>query len=76
MPSLVNQTTFFGVTFMRLCHTADGPPPQLVSPGPFVAIFVAVDGPPRPSMAATDGLLCHKWSPSFFSPARHKWHRL
>ena len=36
-------------------------------PGPFVAIFVAMDGPPGPSMAAIDGLPCCKWSPQDFS---------
>ena len=43
-----------------ICHAPDSPP------GPFVAIFVAMDGPPGPSMAATDGSLCRKWSPQFF----------
>ena len=43
--------------------------PQLVSrhnwsPGPSVANYVAVDGPPKPSMAAMDGPLCRKWSPT------------
>ena len=28
-----------------------------------MANYVAVDGSPRPSMAAMDGLLCRKWSP-------------
>ena len=31
------------------CHSTDGPP------RPSVAIFLAIDGPPGPSMAATDG---------------------
>jgi len=29
--------------------------------------FAAIDGPPGPSMAAIDGLPCHKWSPRFFN---------
>ena len=33
------------------------------SPGPSAANYVAVDGPPGPSMAAMDGPLCRKWSP-------------
>ena len=33
------------------------------SPGPSMANFVAIDGPPGPTMAAMDSLLCHKWSP-------------
>ena len=42
--------------------------PQLVprhnwSPGPSAVNYVAVDGPPGPSMAAMDGPLCRKWSP-------------
>ena len=42
--------------------------PQLVphhnwSPRPSTANYVAVDGPPGPSMAAMDGPLCCKWSP-------------
>ena len=50
------------------CHAADGPPPQLVprhnwSPGPSAANYVAVDGPPGPSIAAMDGPLCRKCSP-------------
>ena len=32
-------------------------------PGPSVANYVAIDGPPRPSMAAMNGPPCHKWSP-------------
>ena len=28
-----------------------------------MANFVAIDGPPRPTMAAMDSPLCHKWSP-------------
>ena len=48
------------------CHIADCPPPQLV-PRPFVAVFVAMNDPPGPSMAATDGLPCCKWSPRFFT---------
>ena len=43
--------------------------PQVVprhnwSPGPSMANFVAIDGPPGPTMAAMpDGPLCRKWSP-------------
>ena len=33
------------------------------SPGPSAASYVAVDGPPGPSMAAMDGPLCRKWFP-------------
>ena len=52
----------------KACHAAVGPPPQLVprhnwSPGPSAANYVAVVGPPGPSMAAMDGPLCRKWSP-------------
>ena len=36
-------------------------------PGPFVAIFVAMDGPPGPSMATIDGPPCCKWSPQVFT---------
>ena len=32
-------------------------------PEPSAANYVAVDGPPGPSMAAMDGPLCRKWSP-------------
>ena len=42
---------------MQFCHAAVGPP------GPYAANYVAVDGPPGPSMAAMDGPLCRKWSP-------------
>ena len=31
-----------------------------------MANFLAIDGPPGPSMAATDGPLCRKWSPTIF----------
>ena len=34
------------------------------SPRPSVVNYVAVDGLPGPSMAAMDGLLCCKWSPT------------
>ena len=42
--------------------------PQMVlrhnwSPGPSAANYVAVDGPPGPSIAAMDGPLCRKYSP-------------
>ena len=42
--------------------------PQVVphhnwSPGPSTAKYVAVNGPPGPTMAAMDGPLCRKWSP-------------
>ena len=53
--------------------------PQMVprhnwSPGPFVEVFVVMDGPHGPSMAATDDLPCCKWSPQVFHcPTRHKW---
>ena len=33
------------------CHAADGPPPQVV-PRTIYGNFVAVDGPPGPSVAA------------------------
>ena len=33
------------------------------SPRPSMANFVAIDGPPGPTMAAMDSPLCHKWSP-------------
>ena len=33
-------------------------------PGPSAANYVAVDDPPGPSMAAMDGPLCRKWSPT------------
>ena len=36
------------------CHATDGPP-KIGSPGPSVAIFLAIDGRPGPSMAAMDG---------------------
>ena len=32
--------------------------------GSSAANYVAVDGPPGPSMAAMDGPLCRKWSPT------------
>ena len=44
-------------------HAAVGPPHNW-SPRPSAANYVAVDGPPRPSMAAIDGPLCLKWSPT------------
>ena len=37
------------------CHATNGPPKLNWSPGPYVAIFLAIDGPPGPSMAAMDG---------------------
>ena len=48
--------------------------PQVVprrkwSPGPSMAIFVAVDGPPGPIMAATDGPpLLQVVPPVYFNP--------
>ena len=36
------------------CHATDGPP-KIGPPGPVMIIFVAIDGPPGPSMAAIDG---------------------
>ena len=56
------------------CHATNGPP-KIGPPGPSVAIFVAINGPPGPSMAAIDGPPgpstapyvvppCHRWSPS------------
>ena len=43
-------------------------------PGPSAANYVAVDGPPRPSMAAMDGPLCRKWSPG--SKPEKQWLQL
>ena len=40
-----------------ICHAARGPP------GPSTANCVAVDGPPRPTVAAMNGPLCRMWSP-------------
>ena len=37
-----------------ICHATDGPP-KIGLPGPSMAIFVVVDVPLGPSMAATDG---------------------
>ena len=56
------------------CHAAVGPPSQLVPPGPSAANYVAVDGPPGPSMAAMDGPLCRKWSPG--SKPEKQWLQL
>ena len=48
------------------CHATDGPP-KMGPPGPCVANYVAMDGPPGPSTGAIDSppdhLWCHKWSP-------------
>ena len=55
------------------CHATDGPP-KMGPPGPSVANYVAMDGPPGPITAAIDGPpgpsvapqvvpRCHKWSP-------------
>ena len=43
-------------------------------PGSSAANYVAVDGPPGPSMAAMDGPLCRKWSPC--SKPRKQWLQL
>ena len=51
---------------IEVCHAASGPPPQLVPPGPSMADFVSIDGPPGPTMAAMDGPLCCKWFPHEF----------
>ena len=53
--------------------------PQLVprhnwSPGPSAANYVAVGGPPEPSMAAMDGPPCRKWSPG--SKPEKQWLQL
>ena len=50
-------------------HIVRSVTPQLVSShnwsgGPSAANYVAIDGPPGPSMAAMDGPLCRKWSPT------------
>ena len=39
----------------RTCHATDGPPKMGPRPGPSVANYVAMDGPPGPSTAAIDG---------------------
>ena len=38
----------------KSCHATDGPP-KMGPPGPSVANYVALDGPPGPSTAAIDG---------------------
>ena len=50
-----------------VCHATDGPP-TIGPPRPSAAKYVAVDGPPGPSMVAIDGpppdhLWRRKWSP-------------
>ena len=58
---------------LKFCHATDGPP-KMGPPGPSVANYVAMDGPPGPSTVAIDGPpgpsvapqvvpRCHKWSP-------------
>ena len=50
--------------FSEVCHTASGPPPQLVPPDHLrQMVHVAVDDPPGPTIASMDGPLCRKWSP-------------
>ena len=44
----------FVVVEKRVCHATDGPP-KMGPPGPSVANYVAMDGPPGPSTAAIDG---------------------
>ena len=48
------------------CHATDGPP-KIVPPGPSVAIYLAIDGPPDqvwlPWMVRADHLWRHGWSP-------------
>ena len=39
--------------FLECCHATDGPP-KMGPPGPSVANYVAMDGPPEPSTAAID----------------------
>ena len=47
------------------CHATDAWSPKIGPPGPSAVKYVAVDGPPGPSMAAIDGPLDHLW--------RRKW---
>ena len=50
---------------MMSCHAADGPPPQVV-PRTIYDNFLAVDGPPGPSVAAIDGPPLPQVVPSIF----------
>ena len=43
-----------GLYNLGYCHATDGPP-KMGPPGPSVANYVAMDGPPGPSTAAIDG---------------------
>ena len=54
-----------------ICHATDGPP-KIGPPGPSVAIFLAIDGPPGPSMAAMDGPGGPSMAP-WVVPPGHRW---
>ena len=57
-PSEALTSKFCGLSRRSWSPATTGPP------GPSAANYVAVDDPPGPSMAAMDGPLCRKWSPS------------
>ena len=74
---IVNHYTIYLIVFIKgilwnrnhiSTQTARSVTPQMVpchnwSLGPSAANYVAVDGPPGPSIAAMDGPLCRKCSP-------------
>ena len=56
---------------LGVCHATDGPP-KIGPPGPSVEIFLAIDGPPGPSMAAMDGPGGPSMAP-WVVPPGHRW---